>query len=56
MSLHELHITRRRHKTIVALGIVACGLVTAVWPEMTHMQAGMGTAMNLFWLLADPIA
>lgn len=52
--LHNLHITRRRHRFIVAGGIVCCGIITICWPEHYHIQALSGTTINLFWLFMEP--
>lgn len=53
---HIIIITRRRHKIIVAGGILACGLVGVLWPELSHVQIVGGTCINLVWLLVEPAA
>lgn len=52
----HIHITRRRHKIIVASGIIACGVVTICWPEQYHISGSIGTSINLIWLLVEPTA
>lgn len=54
MTLLEVHVTRRRHKLIVAGGIITCGIITVCWPEMYHVNGVLGTTINLVWLLVDP--
>lgn len=52
----NVHITRHQHKSIVAGGIIVCGVV-AVWlPDHVHVNVVGGTIINLFWLLVEPSA
>lgn len=55
---HTIHviITRRRHKVIVASGVVVCGVIAVCWPEQQAVTIVGGTLINLVWLLVEPVA